>query len=77
MCTQIEGQILFIWNKVSVVFEHVLKEKGMEIIQLDLAIIFCVIQVTLCVCLLLFGFEKPKNEEPLKPVDFNWRREGF
>lgn len=49
----------------------------MEIIQLDLAIIFCVIQVTLCVCLLLFGFEKPKNEEPLKPVDFNWRREGF
>lgn len=49
----------------------------MDVIPFDLMVAFCVIQIVLCFGILLFGFEKPKVEEPHKPVEFDWRKEGF
>jgi len=45
--------------------------------NIDLIIILGVMQILCCVGLLLFGFEKPKKEEVLKPVEFDWKKEGF
>jgi hypothetical protein len=42
----------------------------------DMIVIFGVIQITLTVCTLLFGFEKPPAPPP-PPIDFDWKTEGF
>ena len=36
-----------------------------------------VINVVLCGLMLAFGFRQPKTESEFKPIEFDWKQEGF
>jgi hypothetical protein len=43
----------------------------------DCIIILTIIQAGLSVLTLLFGFKTKEPEEEFKPVEFDWKQEGF
>lgn len=45
--------------------------------MLDGMIIISVINVALCVLIMLFGFKEPEKDPEYKPLEFDWRKEGF